>query len=51
MVFLIGEVVIFLREIHKVYTVDQILKIKKAELAKTNNKYVIKVNKSGVKNV
>ncbi len=41
----------FEREIHKVYTVDQILKIKKAELAKTNNKYVIKVNKSGVKNV
>lgn len=41
----------FEKEIHKVYTVDQILKIKKAELSKTNSKYIININKSGVKNV
>ena len=33
----------FEKQIHKVYTVDQIIKIKTAELNKTNNKYIKKV--------
>lgn len=33
----------FEKQIHKVYTVDQIIKIKSAELTKTNNKYIKKV--------
>jgi hypothetical protein len=33
----------FEKQIHKVYTVDQIVKIKSAELNKTNNKYIKKV--------
>lgn len=31
------------KQIHKVYSMDQIVKIKKAELSKTNSKYIKKV--------
>lgn len=31
------------KQIHKIYTIDQIVKIKRAELSKTNSKYIKKV--------
>jgi len=40
----------FEKEIHKVYTYDQLMKIKSAEMLKTNKKYINTINDTGAGN-